>query len=347
MKNFKRILAAVLCVLTLVTALPLTAFAAYENTHTNTGNQIEDLIAVATTQIGYTEGNTVSAGTSGTTGGSGNYTKYGAWYGINPGAWCAMFVSWCANQAGISSSIIPKHASCDIGMQTFQNRGCWQWSKACGGSYTPKRGDIIYFRTNTSQVVDSTHVGIVYSSDSSYVYTIEGNASNKCQKKSYSLSSAYILGYGTPNYTSGAAGYVTGQYKVTASSLNMRDAASSSGTNVLQALPTNAVVNVTLVYGSWGYCTYNGISGWIHLGYTVYLGSGSTATTYTITFDPGSGTITSGASSYQISEGMPYAQVISDIPGAARNGYVLGGWYCAEYNYLLNLNDTFSVNEDV
>ena len=346
MKNFKRILAAVLCTLTLVTALPLTAFAAYENTHVNTGNQIEDLIAVATTQIGYTEGNSTSQH-GGTSGGSGNYTKYGAWYGINPGAWCAMFVSWCANQAGISSSIIPKHASCDIGMQTFQNRGCFQWSKACGGSYQPKRGDIIYFRTNTNQVTDSTHVGIIYAADASTIYTIEGNASNKCQKKSYSTASAYIIGYGTPNYTSGSAGYTTGQYKVTASSLNMRDAASSSGTNVLQALPTNAVVDVTLVYGNWGYCSYNGISGWIHLGYTVYLGSGSVVATYTITFDPGSGSITSGASSYQISEGMPYAQVISDIPSAARNGYMLSGWYCEKYDYLLNLNDTFAVKENV
>ena len=164
MKNFKRILAAVLCVLTFVSILPLTAFAAYENTHVNTGNQIEDLIAVATTQIGYKEGNN-SSQLGGTVAGSGNYTKYGAWYGINPGAWCAMFVSWCANQAGLSSSIIPKHASCDIGMQTFQQRGRWQWSPACGGGYVPKRGDIIYFRTKTNQVTDSTHVGIVYNCD--------------------------------------------------------------------------------------------------------------------------------------------------------------------------------------
>ena len=348
MKNIKRILAIILCAMMLVTALPLTSFAAYENTHVNTGNQIEDLIAVATTQIGYTEGNSTSQH-GGTSGGSGNYTKYGAWYGINPGAWCAMFVSWCANQAGISSSIIPKHASCDIGMQTFQQRGCFQWSKACGGSYQPKRGDIIYFRTKTNQVTDSTHVGIIYSADASTIYTIEGNASNKCQKKSYSTSSAYIIGYGTPNYTSGSAGYVTGQYKVTASSLNMRDAASSSGTNVLQALPTNAVVDVTLVYGNWGYCSYNGISGWIHLGYTVYIGSGggSTTSTYTITFDPGNGTIATGASSYQISAGMPYAQVMADMPTATRNGYRFDGWYCAEYNYTFNINDTFSVTKDV
>ena len=46
-------------------------------------------------------------------------------------------------------------------------------------------------------------------------------------------------------------------------------------------------------------------------------------------------------------EGMPYAQVISDIPSAARNGYMLSGWYCEKYDYLLNLNDTFAVKENV
>lgn len=28
--------------------------------------------------------------------GTGNYTKYGAWYGMNGVAWCQQFVSWCA-----------------------------------------------------------------------------------------------------------------------------------------------------------------------------------------------------------------------------------------------------------
>lgn len=31
--------------------------------------------------------------------GTANFTKYGAWYGINPGQWCQMSVSWCAWQA--------------------------------------------------------------------------------------------------------------------------------------------------------------------------------------------------------------------------------------------------------
>ena len=81
MKKTTRLLALLLCVMMVLPCLPLGISAAYENTHVNTGNQIEDLIAVATTQIGYTEGNSTSQ-MGGTSGGSGNYTKYGAWYGI-------------------------------------------------------------------------------------------------------------------------------------------------------------------------------------------------------------------------------------------------------------------------
>ena len=59
---------------------PLTASAAYENTYTNTGNQRDDIIGVAKTQIGYREGNN-------------NDTKYGDWYGLPNQPWCAMFIS--------------------------------------------------------------------------------------------------------------------------------------------------------------------------------------------------------------------------------------------------------------
>ncbi|MBQ3183278.1 MAG: SH3 domain-containing protein [Clostridia bacterium] len=349
MKTTKRIVSAVLCVLMIGSVLPLASFAAYENTHTNTGNQIEDLIAVATTQIGYTEGNSTSQ-QGGTSGGSGNYTKYGAWYGINPGAWCAMFVSWCANQAGIPSTVITKHASCDLGMQWFQNKGVWQWSKACGGNYQPKRGDIIYFRTNTAQVTDSTHVGIVTNSTSSTVYTIEGNASNKCQTKSYALTSAYILGYGTPAYSDNSGGGSTsngatglGTYR-TSGSLNMRSGAGTSY-GIVQTLPSGVEINITQISSNnWGYGTYNGISGWISLNteYTTLV-----STYYYITFDPNGGALTSSTSVYAIKVEQSYSAVISSMPTAARSGYDFNGWYCSEYNYTLSLADTFTAGKNV
>ena len=365
----KRVLAFLLCVMTLVTALPLTSFAAYENTHTNTGNQIEDLISVATTQIGYTEGNT-SSQTGGTSGGSGNYTKYGKWYGINPGAWCAMFVSWCANQAGISSSIVPKHASCDIGMQWFQNNGKWKWSKALGGSYTPKRGDIIYFRTNTSITYDSTHVGIVYAADSSTVYTIEGNTSNKCARKSYSTSSAYILGYGTPAYTGGNTTPVTKTYTIT-----MDPNGGSMVSN--KTYQANYGETYTKIFGSFPMATRSGyvLTGWLcekysftltdsNMGnyYAVYENTtfkavwekGSTDDTpvaegFTITFDPNGGTLTSGNKTYSINTGDYYKDVIGTMPTATRSGYTFTGWYCEKYGYTLSLgaSEYFAVAENV
>ena len=264
----KRILSVFLCVLMTVSVLSvtdITGSAAYENTHANTGNQIEDLIAVATTQIGYCEGNSASQ-LGGTVAGSGNYTKFGQWYGINPGAWCAMFVSWCANQAGIPSSVIPKHASCDIGMNWFKNKGLWHNSRYFGGTYTPVRGDIIYFGDNPNNPNDSTHVGIVTGVDSTKVYTVEGNKSNKCKTYSYALTGSYIFGYGTPAYTSQTSTYQTGKYVITASNLNMRSTPSTSGT-VLAVLTSGTYVDVTETSGKWGKITYGTHTGWVSLAY--------------------------------------------------------------------------------
>lgn len=119
-----------------------------------------------------------------------NRTKYGAWYGMNGAAWCHMFVSWCADQAGVSTSVVPKTASCSNGISFFKNKGKFQYR----GKYTPKRGDIIYFR-------NGGHVGIVEKVTGNTVHTVEGNSSDKVRRKSYSLNDSNITGYGVPAYT--------------------------------------------------------------------------------------------------------------------------------------------------
>ena len=106
-------------------------------------------------------------------------------------AWCAMFVSWCANQAGISTNIIPKYASCALGRQWFESRGQFKYKE----SYTPKAGDIIFFLSN-----GASHTGLVIACSGGTVYTIEGNTSNKVAKRYYSLDKNTITGYGVPNY---------------------------------------------------------------------------------------------------------------------------------------------------
>ena len=173
--------------------LPVSA--AYENTYTNTGNQRADIVAVAKTQIGYHEGSL-----EGTTNSSNNYTKYNVWNGKIEGgyryAWCHAFVSWCANQAGIGTDIVPKTAGTSTGRSFFVNQGTYRQSAANGGSYVPQAGDIIYYGSGSSP----SHVGIVSDCDGSTVYTIEGNYSNKVGTRAINLSNRYIIGYGVPNY---------------------------------------------------------------------------------------------------------------------------------------------------
>lgn len=142
------------------------------------------LVKIATEELGYHEG-------------PNNDTKYGAWYNLNYEAWCAMFVSWCCNQAGISTDVVPKYCGCTAGMNWFIERGRFEYRES---GYIPKAGDIAFYRDRDVTSWTSTHTGIVYAATSSYVYTIEGNTSDMCAKRSYSINSTYILGYGVPDY---------------------------------------------------------------------------------------------------------------------------------------------------
>lgn len=127
------------------------------------------------------------------------YNKIGGMNFSMEAAWCAIFVTWCKIVAGIDKKIIPNFASCDIGKEWFMKRGLWQNARAYGGCYEPKRGDIIFFSSKYT-INDSTHVGIVTSLSGNAVSTIEGNTSNKVARRSYSVASKYIIGYGTPKY---------------------------------------------------------------------------------------------------------------------------------------------------
>ncbi len=136
------------------------------------------------------------------------YNKVGGMNFSMDVAWCAIFVTWCKNMAGIDKNTVPDFASCDLGMEWFKKKGLWQKGKAYGGDYSPKRGDIIFFSSKYNEN-DSTHVGIVTALSKNAVSTIEGNTSDKVGRRSYSVGSKYILGYGTPQYTETEEKYET------------------------------------------------------------------------------------------------------------------------------------------
>jgi len=171
----------------------------YPNTHKNTGNQVQDIISIAKTQVGYTEN-----------GG----TKYGAWMGNANMAWCAAFISWCANKAGIPSSVIPPSA----GVSGFVNIGAYHFATNISG-YVPSAGDLMLFKPLANSRNDSyytpsikngkytsySHVALVVSSDAANgtVTIIDGNWSHAVKYRTISLSTYYIAAYVTPKYQTG------------------------------------------------------------------------------------------------------------------------------------------------
>ena len=125
---------------------------------------------------------------------------YWSWYGFESRVdWCACFVSWCANECGyLDAGVIPKFASCSIGIQWFQERGLWQ-----DRDYEPRPGDLIFFDwydEDEGQDGAADHVGIVEKVDGGIVYTVEGNSGNACRECQYAIGHAEIYGYGTPAY---------------------------------------------------------------------------------------------------------------------------------------------------
>ena len=173
-----------------------------------TGNQRTDLVNVARSQLGYHEGNNTSQ-LHGESSGSSNYTEYGYWYGTqvqgNSGgsyyAWCAYFISWCARQAGIPTSIISNASYACAGSDNGDFKNLDYYAR---GSYTPKVGDLVFFCwEGNSSCWD--HVEIVTGVDSSNVTTLGGNTGdNNVKSRKWSLSNSNIRGYGVPKYTSGS-----------------------------------------------------------------------------------------------------------------------------------------------
>ena len=141
-----------------------------------------EIVAVALSQVGNVGGQ-----------------PYWSWYGFGSRVdWCAIFVSWCANECGyIDAGVVPKFAGCIQGSRWFKERGLWQ-----DRSYTPNPGDVVFFDWHApggfSGPQDGVpdHVGIVERVENGRVYTVEGNSGDKCCQRSYPVGYYEIYGYG-------------------------------------------------------------------------------------------------------------------------------------------------------
>ena len=196
-----------LSILKLLGAIVPTAAAA----EAQPGGSAAEVVSVALSQLDYAEKHL--------------YTKYGDWYGFPKGAWCDMFVSWCAKEAGVPKEVFPRSASCTQHIGSFVEQGRYHVSAARGGRYTPQQGDLIFFYNPKRYPSGSVamHVGLVLCCEDGYVFTVEGNTitnrldydylgevlpsrilSRECADyvcvKRYALSERMIHGYASPDY---------------------------------------------------------------------------------------------------------------------------------------------------
>ena len=141
-------LAAVLC---------LTPVWALEERETSQSGLV---VAQALGQMGFTEEDD-------------EHTPFGERYGYPNGYWCDMFVSWCADEAGVSREAFPRSVNCARHCRTFTALGRYYASAARGGTYQPQQGDLAFFYNDSGRI---HHIGLVLYVEHETLFTIEGNA---------------------------------------------------------------------------------------------------------------------------------------------------------------------------
>lgn len=133
--------------------------------------------------------------------------KYYTWYGFPYRVdWCAIFMSWCANQAGFnlvdpSSTVadpnnFPRYATVCDGAYYFKRFNRLHIGQYYGGTYIPKPGDIIFFTwSGDTSIGPLDHTGIVESYVNGVLTTIEGNSGDLVRRNEWRQDEAWKLAY--------------------------------------------------------------------------------------------------------------------------------------------------------
>ena len=157
----------------------------------------ERLVAVANSQLGYRESehNFIVRDDKSVQG----WSYYGQWAGMPFEEWCAMFVSYCLEMAGVPRWVMPQEANCN------------RWKNKLGrryiddeDDYIPQPGDLIFFHHDRVSKDPNfpNHVGIVtnYDEEKDLVYTVEGNAGAAVSARIYGRTNSVIVGYASMGY---------------------------------------------------------------------------------------------------------------------------------------------------
>jgi len=145
----------------------------------------EDLLAVAKSQLGYTEStqNVILMGEE-----LKGYTRYGAKYGKPYGEWDAMFVAFCLEYAQITEEYIPYETDAADWAEALKDAGCY-----ADTSYVPAIGDLVF--VDKDQDGEADHVGILNRiTENGELEILTGNTEENMV--GYATLNAGILGYG-------------------------------------------------------------------------------------------------------------------------------------------------------
>ncbi len=132
-----------------------------------------------------------------------NHVKYNTWYygreveaenkESSAFAWCAVFVCWCAHEAGIPEDVIPRFAYCPNGVTFYKNAG--RYTEKCGDV---RKGDIVFFNWYGKNT--ASHLGLVLSVENGKIRTVEGNKSDEVKICTYEMGDRRIIGCAHPDY---------------------------------------------------------------------------------------------------------------------------------------------------
>ncbi|SEF57427.1 CHAP domain-containing protein [Nonomuraea solani] len=128
---------------------------------------------------------------------SGDYTKFGDWYGKNiefdadyaSAPWCDMYLSWAAHKLGYEEWI-GQFAWTVAHAKWFKEQDAW--------GKTPKVGAFVFYDWSGTNSIDRIdHVGIVTRIEGDTIYTIEGNIDGGVAKRK-ERDTSKVVGYGYP-----------------------------------------------------------------------------------------------------------------------------------------------------
>ena len=164
-------------------------------------NTANDVVNIAISQEGYIEkASNASLDDKTANAGTANYTKYHRDLGVGQGlAWCAYFVRWVLQTAGVPSSEYPTSGYVPDWQTFYINKGRYH----ARGTYIAKPGDLVIIRTSEGP---RGHIGIVVLADNTGFFYTSGNTGTKTDRVErsgwMSQQDSKVTGWCQMNYNS-------------------------------------------------------------------------------------------------------------------------------------------------